>query len=226
MRGSRWRRRCGTSRATSGRATCSDFRCSRSASCTQQRGGPVRSVAQAADEALTIEQPFTPAIKERAAGKKGDTLETAKPANPPRAAERANWVATTPGTAAAPPVAPEIARTARGRLVANGPEPSEPPAASAAEAEPSSTPPPSMSQYTSTKKLAIPDPAGGFNIGPAEVLIHVRGDMLTRLDGLVASWGSVTMKPELKRFRGKATDKPFGDGSRRMLRATGEGRYV
>jgi uncharacterized protein (AIM24 family) len=50
--------------------------------------------------------------------------------------------------------------------------------------------------------------------------------MLTRLDGLVASWGSVTMKPELKRFRGKATDKPFGDGPRRMLRASGQGRYV
>src|SRR5207302_948109 len=113
---------------------------------------PIRCVAEGASEALTIEQPFTPAIEEEAAGKKGDTLETAKPAKPPRAAERANWVATTPGTAAAPPVAPEIARTARGRLVANGPEPSEPPAASAAEAEPSSTPPPSMSQYTSTKK--------------------------------------------------------------------------
>jgi uncharacterized protein (AIM24 family) len=50
--------------------------------------------------------------------------------------------------------------------------------------------------------------------------------MLTRLDGLVASWGAVTMKPELKRFRGKATDKPFGEGARRMLRATGDGRYV
>src|SRR5205823_4719055 len=55
---------------------------------------------------------------------------------------------------------------------------------------------------------------------------QVRGEMLTRLDGLVASWGSLTMKPELKRFRGKATDKPFGEGSRRMLRASGEGRYV
>jgi uncharacterized protein (AIM24 family) len=58
------------------------------------------------------------------------------------------------------------------------------------------------------------------------VLIHVKGEVLTRLDGLVASWGSVTMKPELKRFRGKATDKPFGDGTRRMLRASGEGRFV
>src|SRR5207253_474504 len=42
MRGSRWRRRCGTSRATSGRATCSDFRCSRSASWTGQRRSTAR----------------------------------------------------------------------------------------------------------------------------------------------------------------------------------------
>jgi uncharacterized protein (AIM24 family) len=72
----------------------------------------------------------------------------------------------------------------------------------------------------------MPDATGGFAIGPSEVLIQVRGEMLTRLDGLVASWGTVTMKPELKRFRGKATDKAFGEGSRRMLRASGEGRYV
>ena len=72
----------------------------------------------------------------------------------------------------------------------------------------------------------MPEPTGGFSIGESEVLINVRGEMLTRLDGLVASWGSVTMKPELKRFRGKATDKPFGEGARRMLRASGEGRYV
>src|SRR5206468_10980294 len=92
--------------------------------------------------------------------------------------------------------------------------------------EPSAEPPPSMSQYTSAKRLPVPAQAGGFAIGPSEVLIQVRGEMLTRLDGLVASWGSLTMKPELKRFRGKATDKPFGEGSRRMLRASGEGRYV
>jgi len=187
---------------------------------------PIRAVAESASEALASEQPFTPAIEEKASGKKGDTLETAKPASPARAPDRASWVATTPGTAAAPPVAPGVARTARGTVVANAPEPSEPPATSPAEAEPSSTPPPSMSQYTSAKRLAVPDPAGGFAIGPSEVLIHVRGDMLTRLDGLVASWGSVTMKTELKRFRGKATDKPFGEGPRRMLRASGEGRYV
>ena len=122
---------------------------------------------------------------------------------------------------------PEIARTSRGAVVANAPEPSNPPAVSAAEVpEPSADSPPSMAQYTSAKRLPVPDPAGGFAIGPSEVSIQVRGEMLTRLDGLVASWGSLTMKPELKRFRGKATDKPFGEGSRRMLRASGEGRYV
>src|SRR5207248_1316479 len=141
-------------------------------------------------------------------------------------ASRANWVATNPGKPAAPPVMPEIARTSRGAVVANAPEPSNPAGVSAEVPEPSADSPPSMAQYTSAKRLPVPDPAGGFAIGPSEVSIQVRGEMLTRLDGLVASWGSLTMKPELKRFRGKATDKPFGEGSRRMLRASGEGRYV
>jgi uncharacterized protein (AIM24 family) len=106
-------------------------------------------------------------------------------------------------------------------MVGNVPEPTAPEAASPNEAAAEG-----LAQYTSEKKMAMPTGAGGFAIGPSEVLVHVRGEMLTRLDGLVASWGSVTMKPELKRFRGKATDKPFGDGTRRMLRGTGEGRFV
>ena len=181
---------------------------------------PIRAVADSATEALSDEQPFTPATEERAA-KKGDTQEIPRPPQLDPAS-RANWVATNPGTPATPP---EIARTSRRAIVANAPEPSNPPAVSAAEV-PEPEPPPSMSQYTSAKRLPVPDSAGGFAIGPSEVLIQVRGEMLTRLDGLVASWGSLTMKPELKRFRGKATDKPFGDGSRRMVRASGEGRYV
>ena len=186
---------------------------------------PIRAVADSATEALSEEQPFTPATEERAA-KKGDTQEIPRPPQLDQAS-RANWVATNPGKPAAPPVMPEIARTSRGAVVANAPEPSNPPAVSAAEVpEPSADSPPSMAQYTSAKRLPVPDPAGGFAIGPSEVSIQVRGEMLTRLDGLVASWGSLTMKPELKRFRGKATDKPFGEGSRRMLRASGEGRYV
>src|SRR6267378_1910978 len=187
---------------------------------------PIRGVADSAAAALAKEQPFTPALEEKPP-KKGDTLETAKPkgldgALNPR--QRAQWVATDPGLPPAPPISPELARTAKGTIVANAPEPSVP--VTTELPEPSVEPPPSMAQYASATRLAIPDGSAGFAIGASEVLIHVRGEMLTRLDGLVASWGSVTMKPELKRFRGKATDKPFGDGPRRMLRATGEGRYV
>src|SRR5882672_9622715 len=164
---------------------------------------PIREVADGASKALVEEKPFTAATEEKPP-KKGDTLETAKPKGLDgalSARQRAQWVATDPGLPAAPPLATELP-------------------------EPSLEPPPSMAQYASSKRLAIPVGSAGFAIGASEVLIHVRGEMLTRLDGLVASWGSVTMKPELKRFRGKATDKPFGDGPRRMLRASGEGRYV
>ena len=190
---------------------------------------PIRDVAQGAEEALSEEQPFTPATEEKPAGKKGDTLETAKP---PELAEAApaiptppigtRWVATTPSQAAAPPVAPAPEKTPLGRMVIpNVPEPTQPPAATPSDAATES-----IAHYTAEKRLDVPAAEASFGIGPSEVVIHVRGEVLARLDGLVASWGSTTLKPELKRFRGKATDKPFGDGARRMLRATGEGRFV
>ncbi len=202
---------------------------------------PIRAVAEIAAEKIEDEKPFDPAFKPAVAesapppAKKRDTLEMAKPPE----MEAPKWVATKPAEAAAPPVspaaAPATAATSTGKIVRNAPEPTQPhattPDDAAAEAtaeipEPLIEPTPSMSQYTQARRLSMADAKGGFAIGPAEVLIQVHGEILTRLDGLVASWGSVTMKPELKRFRGKATDKPFGDGARRMLRASGEGRFV
>jgi Flp pilus assembly protein TadD/uncharacterized protein (AIM24 family) len=86
--------------------------------------------------------------------------------------------------------------------------------------------PSDLAEFTGKFKLDVPMGEGGFGIGPSEVVVEVAGEMLTRLDGLVASWGQLSLKPELKRFRGKATDKPFGEGARRMLRASGNGRFV
>src|SRR5258708_5979786 len=83
-----------------------------------------------------------------------------------------------------------------------------------------------MAHYPSTSRLDVPVAETAFGIGPSEVVVRVRGEVLGGLGGLVACWGWVTLKPELKRFRGKATDKPFGDGARRILRAVGEGRFV
>jgi uncharacterized protein (AIM24 family) len=200
---------------------------------------PIREVAAGAEEALAAEHPFKSAVEERTEPAGGEKTEPAggektEPAGGERAAEaqqparpaeaQNHWVASTPSQPPAPPV---------GNVAGSDPEPTQLPAVTPAEAvaeavatasEPSAL---SMAQYTLNTRLPVPSGDGsGFVIGVSEVLVQVKGEMLTRLDGLVASWGQVTMKPEMKRFRGKATDKPFGDGSRRMLRATGEGRFV
>ncbi|MCP3098545.1 tetratricopeptide repeat protein [Myxococcus sp. K15C18031901] len=66
--------------------------------------------------------------------------------------------------------------------------------------------------------------AGGpFVLGRGSFSIAVEGEVLTRLDGLVAIQGQLAFQPEMKRFRGRATDKPFGDGGSRMVRARGKG---
>ncbi|WP_224360416.1 tetratricopeptide repeat protein [Hyalangium versicolor] len=62
-----------------------------------------------------------------------------------------------------------------------------------------------------------------FTVGASGFSARVEGELLTRLDGLVAFTGSLAFKPEMKRFRGRTTDKPFGEGSARVVRATGRG---
>jgi hypothetical protein len=53
--------------------------------------------------------------------------------------------------------------------------------------------------------------------------VAVRGELVCRLDGLFAVRGAVTARPEVKRFRGKLTEKPFGAARERMNRVAGEG---
>ena len=163
----------------------------------QQLGaGPLREVAEQASDTLEDARPFRPATEE-------------KPAPPEERAPASTWVATAPASATA---IGRVALGATGTAAANEPPEVE---------EPSE-----LSAYTTTRRLSITNREGGFGIGSTEVLIQVRGEMLTRLDGLVASWGQLSLKPELKRFRGRPTDKPFGEGARRMLRASGGGRFV
>ena len=162
----------------------------------QQLATPVREVAEEAQDTLEEARPFRPATEE-------------KPAPAEERAPATTWVATAPAA---------IGRVALGTsAAASGPAANEPPEVE----EPSE-----LAAYTTTRRLSIPNRDGGFGIGTTEVLVQVRGEMLTRLDGLVASWGQLSLKPELKRFRGRPTDKPFGEGARRMLRAAGEGRFV
>lgn len=70
----------------------------------------------------------------------------------------------------------------------------------------------------------VQPPAGEtFSVSPGALAVAVRGETRVRLDGLFATQGKVSVAGEMKRFRGKPTDKPFGAGAQRMQRVTGEG---
>lgn len=68
--------------------------------------------------------------------------------------------------------------------------------------------------------------AESFAVEGRVLAVAVRRQTFARLDGLFAVRGEVALAPELKRFRGKPTDKPFGEGPERMHRATGEGTLL
>ena len=62
-----------------------------------------------------------------------------------------------------------------------------------------------------------------FRVGNGSFSAHVEGELLTRLEGLVAFTGQLQFQPEVKRFRGRATEQPFGEGAGRFVRASGQG---
>ncbi|WP_395822812.1 tetratricopeptide repeat protein [Archangium minus] len=62
-----------------------------------------------------------------------------------------------------------------------------------------------------------------FRVGPHGFSAYVQGELLTRLDGLVAYTGQLQFQPEMKRFRGRATDELFGEGSEQLVRVSGRG---
>jgi uncharacterized protein (AIM24 family)/thioredoxin-like negative regulator of GroEL len=75
---------------------------------------------------------------------------------------------------------------------------------------------------------AVAPEAGGdpFLVEGRVLSVAVRNQVLARMDGLFAVRGEVALTPELKRFRGKPTDKAFGDGPERMHRASGDGTLL
>lgn len=78
-----------------------------------------------------------------------------------------------------------------------------------------------------SRALAVPaEGSEPFEVFSDTVVLRVRHELLTRLEGLVSVSGSLHYLPEVKRFRGKATEKAFGDGERRMVRVTGKAALV
>ncbi len=81
----------------------------------------------------------------------------------------------------------------------------------------------SLAELAASVVLDGTDASRPFRSGTDCFAVAVEGELLTRLDGLVALGGQVSFTPEMKRFRGRATDKSFGEGAARMVRARGQG---
>jgi tetratricopeptide (TPR) repeat protein len=75
-------------------------------------------------------------------------------------------------------------------------------------------------------RLVKPAPGETFTVGEGTLGVAVAGEVRVRLDGLFATQGKLTLAGEVKRFRGRAIDKPFGEGPLRMHRVSGEGTLL
>ncbi len=158
----------------------------------------VDSSASAASHGAVTEPPAS--AWDSGGGVAGEVLSA-----PPAVEEEA--VEAPPDDPAAPPPAPRLALAA--------PEPA--PAAGAPEAPLGVLPLPELTRAVAATATSR-EP---FEVQRELLFVKVQGEILTRLEGLLSVSGTVQYLPEMKRFRGKATDKAFGDGERRMVRLAG-----
>lgn len=83
---------------------------------------------------------------------------------------------------------------------------------------------PQLGAYMSERLIA--EPAEPFAVADRRLRVSVRGTVRVRLEGLAAIQGRVDLAGEVKRFRGRPTDQPFGEGPARLFRATGQGALL
>ncbi len=75
--------------------------------------------------------------------------------------------------------------------------------------------------FAVAQTLAVPEDEP-FALVEGYLAVRVRSDLRTRLAGVFAVRGVVDSEPEVKRFRGRPTEKPFGDGPDRLHRLRGD----
>jgi uncharacterized protein (AIM24 family) len=84
---------------------------------------------------------------------------------------------------------------------------------------------PTLSGFAAARQ--VQGPAGQVFVAEGATLtVNVHGELLCRLAGLAAWRGELAFAGEVKRFRGLATDKPFGEPPEQMHRVVGEGLVV
>ncbi len=163
-------------------------------------------VAQAAPESAPAEAALSEPEPE---------LEPEPEPEPEPIAEAQPWAQASEEPAPMAEVAPESQVAAEAAAVPDAWTQPQPPLAA-----------PSLAELTRALAIAPADAGEPFEATSEIVVVRVRGEVLTRLEGLLAATGGLSYLPEMKRFRGRATDKAFGDGERRMVRASGRGTLV
>ncbi len=101
------------------------------------------------------------------------------------------------------------------------PEPIHAAAAEMAPARPSAATYPALATFAAAR--VVTPPGEVFWTDGQTLIMWVYGELLTRLEGLFAARGRLEASPAWKRFRGRATQRPFGEGPARMHRVKGEG---
>ena len=91
-----------------------------------------------------------------------------------------------------------------------------------AEAQRLGPAPPDLAAFAFARRVAIPD-GPTFAVAEGVLSVRVRTAVRVRLNGLLAARGVLRAEPEVKRFRGRPTEKPFGHGPSRLHRIAGKG---
>lgn len=82
---------------------------------------------------------------------------------------------------------------------------------------------PVLAELAPAVALAGANPLQPLRVGAHSFSAYVEGELLTRLEGLVAFSGQLRFQPEMKRYRGRPTDEFFGEGDAQLVRASGTG---
>lgn len=98
----------------------------------------------------------------------------------------------------------------------------EPPVRLAAPAPAAGGAVPEVASFAATRTVAVPEGAT-FGVSRDVLAVRVRPAVRVRLAGLLAVRGAVEAEPEVKRFRGRQTEKPFGEAAARLHRVQGDG---
>jgi len=83
-----------------------------------------------------------------------------------------------------------------------------------------------LSELTHNARLAETPMEMPFHVATDALTLTFAESVRTRLVNLVVATGSLEIGPEMKRFRGRPTDKPFGSAETQLMRVIGKGVLV